>query len=161
MVTSARKCCSIHMTISTRQVVRISRKHMACSGHGQWAWLRWLAKDTICNACGPCRTIQSISKPVFVSFDLLIVLTSWSDADNRQQTKLIALPLAHAHRVMTSLHALVSLAKLTLSPLGEGGCENLAWSARLSLPLFVPLSICVSVCCEECFEGPMYTIAPI
>ena len=50
---------------------------------------------------------------------------------------------------------------LTLSPLGEGGCENLAWSARLSLPLFVPLSICVSVCCEECFVGPMYTIAPI
>ena len=50
---------------------------------------------------------------------------------------------------------------LTLSPLGEGGCESLAWSARLSLPLFVLLSICVCVCCKECFEGPMYTIAPI
>ena len=27
--------------IPTRQLVCMSRKHMTCSGHSQWVWLRW------------------------------------------------------------------------------------------------------------------------
>ena len=61
--------CSICIYISTRQVVHMSRKHMACSGMGtvNGCGYNGQPKDAICDTHGPCRMIQSTLKRVFLS----------------------------------------------------------------------------------------------
>ena len=87
------------------------------SGHGPWAWLRWLYNKlecTICDVCRPCHSILRILRPVFVKFDRFIVLTTRSVAKvtrslnlaifismTMMTTQLIALPLAHARGVIS------------------------------------------------------------
>ena len=55
-----RAAVDTHLTISTRQVVH--------SGHSQWVWLWWPAKDAISDTHGPCQTIQRTFKQVFHQF---------------------------------------------------------------------------------------------
>ena len=77
-------------------------------------------KSTICDACGPCQRNQSILKPVFRPFQWIhrayvslrcLDLEIWQFSCWRQQTKPIALPLAHANKgsilipCKTSMHS--------------------------------------------------------
>ena len=76
-------CCqSLPITIiPTRSTLRMSRKHMARSGHGRWVWLQW-PTEWRCSWCLwaiPCQTIRSVLKIAFFPADSNIHVCMWDN----------------------------------------------------------------------------------
>ena len=105
-----------HMYLLTRPVVRMSREHMACSEVGAvdrrdqqnvlFVTFVGRANDLKHTEASFCRILQ-----ICCAYELLgcLNLEIWQFSCGRQQTKTIALPLTHAHGVISLYHVHGSL----------------------------------------------------
>ena len=109
--------CILLVSCTYLSEVSCAHEHMdsklwILNGHGWWVWLRWPTKYTICDACRPYHSILSTLKAVFCRDLLLLQLAQIPRSPDlvifvltpMTTTRLITLPLAHAHGVIICVH---------------------------------------------------------